>query len=119
MFLRVGENGLDLVRLRKLCELCSRKIHKRMQYAYDVHTCGEVAYSHSLCTVAIGDRRKGDIPPAELPVLTNPGGRERESDVINSSTQNAVLNNTAAQNRKNVLISTLVAFSYEIMKAEN
>ncbi|GFU89679.1 DUF1758 domain-containing protein [Trichonephila clavipes] len=40
-----------------------------------------------LLSVAIGDRRKGVITPAELPVLTNPG--DRESDVINSSTQNS------------------------------
>ncbi|GFW03663.1 integrase catalytic domain-containing protein [Trichonephila clavipes] len=52
----------------------------------------------------IGDRKKGVIPYVELPVLTNPG--DRESDVVDSSTQNTVLSNTASQHRKNVLIST-------------
>ncbi|GFX19662.1 integrase catalytic domain-containing protein [Trichonephila clavipes] len=42
--------------------------------------------------------------PAELPVLTNPG--DRESNVVDSSTQNTVLSSTASQHRKNVLIST-------------
>ncbi|GFX47219.1 integrase catalytic domain-containing protein [Trichonephila clavipes] len=61
-------------------------------------------HSRSLCTAAIGDRRKWVIPSAELPVLTNPG--DRESDVVHSSTQNTVLSSTASQYRKNVLIST-------------
>ncbi|GFX12867.1 integrase catalytic domain-containing protein [Trichonephila clavipes] len=65
--------------------------------------CGK-KHSRFLCTVAIGDRRKGIIPYAELPVLTNP--EDRESDVVDSSTQNTVLSNTASQHRKNVLIST-------------
>ncbi|GFS89238.1 hypothetical protein TNCV_1259691 [Trichonephila clavipes] len=41
---------------------------------------------------------------AELPVLTNP--EDRESNVVDSSTQNTVLSSTASQHRKNVLIST-------------
>ncbi|GFW80315.1 hypothetical protein TNCV_2944481 [Trichonephila clavipes] len=65
--------------------------------------CGK-KHSRSLCTAAIGDRRKGAIPSAELPVLTNPG--DRKSDVVDSSTQNTVLSSTASQHRKNVLIST-------------
>ncbi|GFS56344.1 hypothetical protein TNCV_4388381 [Trichonephila clavipes] len=65
--------------------------------------CGN-KHSRSLCTTAIGDRRKGVIPSAELPVLANPG--DRESDVVDSSTQNTVLSSTASQHRKNVLIST-------------
>ncbi|GFY50033.1 hypothetical protein TNIN_322271 [Trichonephila inaurata madagascariensis] len=65
--------------------------------------CGN-KHSRSLCTAAIGDRRKRVIPSAEPPVLTKT--EDRESDVINSSIQNTVLNNTAAQHRKNVLIST-------------
>ncbi|GFW86172.1 integrase catalytic domain-containing protein [Trichonephila clavipes] len=68
--------------------------------------CAHVAKKHSrsLCTAAIGDRRKWVIPSAELPVLTNPG--DRESNVVDSSTQNTVLSSTASQHRKNVLIST-------------
>ncbi|GFU84875.1 integrase catalytic domain-containing protein [Trichonephila clavipes] len=65
--------------------------------------CGK-KHSRSLCTAAIGDRRKGVIPSAELPVLTNP--EDRESDVVDSSTLNTVLSSTASQHRKNVLIST-------------
>ncbi|GFW47169.1 integrase catalytic domain-containing protein [Trichonephila clavipes] len=65
--------------------------------------CGK-KHSRSLCTAAIDDRRKGVIPTAELPGLTNP--EDRESDIINSSTQNTVLSNTASQHGKNVLIST-------------
>ncbi|GFX23729.1 uncharacterized protein TNCV_3596711 [Trichonephila clavipes] len=65
--------------------------------------CGK-KHSRSLCTAAIGDRRKWVIPPAKLPVLTNPG--DRESNVVDSSTQNTVLSSTASQHRKNVLIST-------------
>ncbi|GFV90672.1 integrase catalytic domain-containing protein [Trichonephila clavipes] len=61
-------------------------------------------HSRSLYTAAIGDRRKWVIPPAELPVLTNPG--DRESNVVDFSTQNTVLSSTASQHRKNVLIST-------------
>ncbi|GFY47422.1 hypothetical protein TNIN_186911, partial [Trichonephila inaurata madagascariensis] len=61
--------------------------------------CGK-KHSRSLCTAPIGDRRKRVIPSAEPPVLTKT--EDRESDVINSSIQNTVLNNTAAQHRKNV-----------------
>ncbi|GFX66502.1 integrase catalytic domain-containing protein [Trichonephila clavipes] len=98
------EKRLDLVRLHKLCELCLRKNHKRMECTSTyICPCGK-QHSRSLCTAAIGDRRKGVVPSAELPVLTNPG--DRESDVVDSSTQNTVLSNTASQHRKNVLIST-------------
>ncbi|GFX97862.1 DUF1758 domain-containing protein [Trichonephila clavipes] len=65
---------------------------------------GGSKHSRSLYTAAIGDRRKGVIPSAELPVLTYP--RDRESDVVDSSTQNTVLSSTASQHRKNLLIST-------------
>ncbi|GFX39931.1 RNA-directed DNA polymerase from mobile element jockey [Trichonephila clavipes] len=65
--------------------------------------CGK-KHSRSLCTAAISDRRTGVIPSVELPVLTNPG--DQESDVVDSSTHNTVLSNTASQHRKNVLIST-------------
>ncbi|GFV27961.1 DUF1758 domain-containing protein [Trichonephila clavipes] len=61
-------------------------------------------HSRSLCTAAIDDRKKWVIPSAELPVLTNP--EDRESNVVDSSTQNTVLSSTASQHRKNVLIST-------------
>ncbi|GFW69334.1 integrase catalytic domain-containing protein [Trichonephila clavipes] len=98
------EKRLDLVRLHKLCELCLRKKHKRMQCTSTyMCPCGK-KHSRSLCTAAIGDRRKWVIPPAELTVLTNPG--DRESNVVDSSTQNTVLSSTASQHRKNVLIST-------------
>ncbi|GFX63718.1 integrase catalytic domain-containing protein [Trichonephila clavipes] len=65
--------------------------------------CGK-KHSRSLCTAAIDDRKKWVIPSAELPVLTNP--EDRESNVVDSSTQNTVLSSTASQHRKNVLIST-------------
>ncbi|GFV91468.1 hypothetical protein TNCV_2384281 [Trichonephila clavipes] len=95
---------LDLVRLHKLCELCLRKNHKRMQCTSTyVCPCGK-KHSRSLCTAAIDDRKKWVIPSAELPVLTNP--EDRESNVVDSSTQNTVLSSTASQHRKNVLIST-------------
>ncbi|GFS60150.1 integrase catalytic domain-containing protein [Trichonephila clavipes] len=61
-------------------------------------------HSRSLCTAAIDDRKKWVIPSAELPVLTNP--EDRESNVVDSSTQNTVLSSTASQHRKNMLIST-------------
>ncbi|GFV86431.1 uncharacterized protein TNCV_3371611 [Trichonephila clavipes] len=67
------EKRLDLVRLHKLCELCLRKNHKRMQCTSTyMCPCGN-KHSRSLCSGAIGDRRKGVIPFAQLPVLTNPG----------------------------------------------
>ncbi|GFX51380.1 uncharacterized protein TNCV_3103131 [Trichonephila clavipes] len=98
------EKRLDLVRLHKLCELCLRKNHKRMQCTSTyVCPCGK-KHSRSLCTAAIDDRRKWGIPSAELPVLINP--EDRESNVVDSSTQNTVLSSTASQHRKNVLIST-------------
>ncbi|GFU21132.1 integrase catalytic domain-containing protein [Trichonephila clavipes] len=98
------EKRLDLVRLHKLCELCLRKNHKRMQCTSTyVCPCGK-KHSRSLCTAAIDDRKKWVIPSAELPVLTNP--EDRESNVVDSSTQNTVLSSTASQHRKNVLIST-------------
>ncbi|GFU65046.1 integrase catalytic domain-containing protein [Trichonephila clavipes] len=98
------EKRLDLVRLHKLCELCLRKNHKRMQCTSTyVCPCGK-KHSRSICTAAIDDRRKWVIPSAELPVLTNP--EDRESNVVDSSTQNTVLSSTASQHRKNVLIST-------------
>ncbi|GFW32592.1 integrase catalytic domain-containing protein [Trichonephila clavipes] len=98
------EKRLELVRLHKLCELCLRKNHKRMQCTSTyVCPCGK-KHSRSLCTAAIDDRRKWVIPCAELPVLTNP--EDRESNVVDSSTQNTVLSSTAFQHRKNVLIST-------------
>ncbi|GFX00315.1 uncharacterized protein TNCV_1273091 [Trichonephila clavipes] len=98
------EKRLDLVRLHKLCELCLRKNHKRMQCTSTyVCPCGK-KHSRSLCTAAKDDRKKWVIPSAELPVLTNP--EDRESNVVDSSTQNTVLSSTASQHRKNVLIST-------------
>ncbi|GFX43566.1 integrase catalytic domain-containing protein [Trichonephila clavipes] len=98
------EKRLDLVRLHKLCELCLRKNHKRMQYTSTyMCPCGK-KHSRFLCTVGIGDRRKRVIPSAELPVLRNLG--DRELDVVDSSTQNTVLSSTASKHRKNVLIST-------------
>ncbi|GFS90485.1 integrase catalytic domain-containing protein [Trichonephila clavipes] len=65
--------------------------------------CGKKTFS-LLCTAAIDDRKKWVIPSAELPVLTNP--EDRESNVVDSFTQNTVLSSTASQHRKNVLIST-------------
>ncbi|GFT03699.1 integrase catalytic domain-containing protein [Trichonephila clavipes] len=98
------EKRLDLVRLHKLCKLCLRKNHKRMQCTSTyVCPCGK-KHSRSLCTAAIDDRKKWVIPSAELPVLTNP--EDRESNVVDSFTQNTVLSSTASQHRKNVLIST-------------
>ncbi|GFU30526.1 DUF1758 domain-containing protein [Trichonephila clavipes] len=95
---------LDLVRLHKLCELCLRKTTKGCNVLRRM--CAHVAKKHSrsLCTAAIDDRKKWVIPSAELPVLTNP--EDRESNVVDSSTQNTVLSSTASQHRKNVLIST-------------
>ncbi|GFV60849.1 uncharacterized protein TNCV_924631 [Trichonephila clavipes] len=98
------EKRLDLVRLHKLCELCLRKNHKRMQCTSTyVCPCGK-KHSRSLCTAAKDDRKKWVIPSAELPVLTNP--EDRESNVVDSSTQNTVLSSTASLHRKNMLIST-------------
>ncbi|GFT35190.1 uncharacterized protein TNCV_352981 [Trichonephila clavipes] len=73
------EKRLDLVRLHMLCELCLRKNHKRMQCTSTYMCPCSNKHSRSLCTAAIGDRRKGAMPSAELPVLTNPG--DRESDI--------------------------------------
>ncbi|GFT78363.1 integrase catalytic domain-containing protein [Trichonephila clavipes] len=98
------EKRLDLVRLHKLCELCLRKKPQKDAMYYDVCVPMWQKHSRSLCTAAIDDPKKWVIPSAELPVLTNP--EDRESNVVDSSTQNTVLSSTASQHRKNVLIST-------------
>ncbi|GFQ96030.1 hypothetical protein TNCT_390241 [Trichonephila clavata] len=98
------ERRLDLVRLHKLCELCLRKNHKKSAcFSTYLCPCGN-RHSRSLCTGAIGDQRKGLIPPIQPQTLTKQ--EDGEFEVINPSTLNTVLNNVAAQHRKNVLVST-------------
>ncbi|GFX25776.1 integrase catalytic domain-containing protein [Trichonephila clavipes] len=100
------------VKLKKIDQL-QRKIEELKELLFGLETANpteEAEFEEDLykCETRLDDlemtEKKWVIPSAELPVLTNP--EDRESNVVDSSTQNTVLSSTASQHRKNVLIST-------------
>ncbi|GFU95139.1 hypothetical protein TNCV_4139231 [Trichonephila clavipes] len=95
------------VKLKKIDHL-QRKIEELKELLFGLETAKPTEEAEYKCETRLDDlevtEENGLSPPAELPVLTNPG--DRESNVVDSSTQNTVLSSTASQHRKNVLIST-------------